>query len=491
MPNTQAFDDLWEQALEKYFKSTDRTDSEKALLKKLKSPDDLEKQLEKDHTKCDRFREKHGKLTGRLKAAIQPFTVLSNVASSAVSLSPFAPASTVFGAVVFLVQAADGVSDAYDWIDQLFDKLGDFTVRLDGYCKGDISAHLGAKVVQILECLLEILSRSEKTIKDGRWKKYAAVVFLGKDEEIKVSFDKLANLFENEHRLVSAITLATNQRMDKRIEEIEKVAKETLEAANIIQQNQFRDKILDWISSTDFPAQQSDIIAGREEGTGERFLNAPKFENWIRGSKQTLFCPGMPGAGKTVMAAIAIDHLSRTIQNDNIGVAYIYCHYKMRVDRHATILLAAILRQLVQARSSIPEPISRMYEQYSTRGTMPSAGEIYSALQSMLRYYSSVYLVVDALDECLDKKGTRPPLLARIRDLQRGTDADLHLMVTSRGIPEIMEEFGEVTKLEVRASDEDVKKFVAGQLDRLPFFRRNEELKDLVENGITEAVDGM
>lgn len=501
MSNTQAFGDLWEEALKKYFESTNRTDSEKALLKKLKSPDDLEALLETDHIGFSGFREKHAKLTGRLKAAVKPFTALSSVVSSAISLSPFAPASTVLGAVVFLVQAADGISDAYDWIDQLFDKLRDFTFRLDEYCKGDINAHLRTNVAQILECLLEILARSEKTIKDGRWKMYAAVVFLGKDEKVKASFDKLTKLFENEHRLASAITFATNQRMDKRIEEIEKAAEEMLRVAKMAeigvnaiqqgQQNQLRNNILDWISLINFPAQQSYFIARREQGTGKRFLNAPQFENWIHRSKQTLFCPGMPGAGKTMTAAIAIDHLSRTIQNDNIGVAYIYCNYKVRVDRHATSLLAAILRQLVQAQPSIPEPISRMYEQYSTRGTMPSAEEIYSALQSVLRCLSSVYLVLDALDECLDEEGTQPPLLAKIRDLQRGADADLHLMVTSRGIPEIIEEFREVPSLEVRASDEDVKIFVAGQLDRLPFFRRNEELKDLVQNGIAQAVDGM
>src|SRR5204863_4760229 len=149
------------------------------------------------------------------------------------------------------VKAADGVSEAYDWIEQLFDKLGDFTVRLDEYVKGGISAHLETKVVQILGCLLQILARSEKAIKDGRWKKYAAVLFLGKDEEIKASFEDLAKLFEDEHRLVSAITFTMNQRMDKRIEEIETTGKQTLEAAkraeigvDAIQQSQLRDTIL-------------------------------------------------------------------------------------------------------------------------------------------------------------------------------------------------------------------------------------------------------
>jgi hypothetical protein len=501
MSTKHAFDNLWERALHKYFTSTDRTYSEKDLLKQLKSPDDLQKQIETNHNKFSSFRERHGKFTNRLKAAVQPFMALSSIASSAVSLSPFAPASTILGAVVFLVKAAGGVSEAYDWIEQLFDKLGDFTLRLGEYIKGGISVHLEGKVVQILGCLLEILARSEKTIKDGRWKKYAAVLFLGKDDEIKTSFEDLAKLFEDEQRLVSAITFATNQRMDRRIEEIEKTGKQTLEAAkraetgvDAIQLGQFRDIILKWISSIDFPAQQSDIINQRQKETGHWFLDAPEFNNWIHGSKQTLFCPGMPGAGKTMMAAMAIDHLSRTILNDTNGVAYIYCSYKMRVVQSTTILLAAILRQLVQAQRSIPEPVLRLHEHHSRRGTRPSLEEIFSTLQSILRNYSSVYLVVDALDECLDKDCTHSQLLARVRDLQK--EANLDLMVTSRFIPEIEEEieekFKQATRLEVRASDEDVKRFVMGQIYRLPkCIRRDDELQSLVQDRIVEAADGM
>lgn len=63
----------------------------------------------------------------------------------------------------------------------------------------------------------------------------AAVLFLGKDEEVKASFKDLSKLFEDEQRLVIAIAFATNQRMDKRTEEIEKTGKQTLEAAKRIE----------------------------------------------------------------------------------------------------------------------------------------------------------------------------------------------------------------------------------------------------------------
>ncbi|KAI9782990.1 MAG: hypothetical protein M1816_001650 [Peltula sp. TS41687] len=262
---------------------------------------------------------------------------------------------------------------------------------------------------------------------------------------------------------------------------------------NAVEQEQNRqrhDNILAWISSTDFPAQQSDFIARRQPGTGLWFLDAPEFRGWIQGSKQTLFCPGIPGAGKTMMAALAIDHLSGTVQSDTTAMAYIYCNYKAQAEQTTSRLLAAILKQLVQIRPSIAEPVTRLYNHHAGRGRRPSLDEIIGALQSILANYSTVYVIIDALDECPVEDGTRSQLLTKLRDLQRKTD--LRLMVTSRFIPTIEMEFRSMIRLEVRARDADVKRFVAGQMDRLPkCIQRDDKLQDFVQDKIAEAADGM
>jgi hypothetical protein len=247
---------------------------------------------------------------------------------------------------------------------------------------------------------------------------------------------------------------------------------------------------MDWISSTDFQTQQDDTIARRQEGTGLWFVNSPEFTNWLHEPKQTLFCPGIPGAGKTMIAAIAVDHLLKTVRSNAIGVSYIYCNYKAQADQNTTTLLAAILKQLVRNRPSIADPVTCLYDLHATDNTRPSLDEIFSALQSVLTIYSTVYVVIDALDECPDKDGTRSQLLAKLRDLQRKTD--LHLMATSRLIPDIVQEFNGMPMLEVRASDADVQQFVAGQICRLPkCIQRDNKLQGSVRDKIVEAVDGM
>lgn len=260
-----------------------------------------------------------------------------------------------------------------------------------------------------------------------------------------------------------------------------------------IQLGQHRQQIrelLEWISSTDFPSQLSDIITKRQAGTGQWFLESPEFNNWLSGLEETLFCPGIPGAGKTMISGIAVDHLYKSIHNQSIGVAYVFCNYKVQSEQNTLSLLSAILKQLVQAQPSAAEAANALYELHSPRKTMATVDEILNALKVTLNNFSTVYIVVDALDECSDEHKSPLRLLEKLRDVQNG--GDIRLMVTSRFIPDIQEEFKSAPKLEVRASPQDVAKFVKGQIPRLnKCVQRDNELQGEIEEHIVKAVDGM
>ncbi|EMD88006.1 hypothetical protein COCC4DRAFT_51902 [Bipolaris maydis ATCC 48331] len=249
-------------------------------------------------------------------------------------------------------------------------------------------------------------------------------------------------------------------------------------------------KIVEWISPMNYPAQQSDIISRRQEGTGQWFLDAPEFARWLGEPKGRIFCPGIPGAGKTMVAAIAIDHLLHSTQNRSIGVAYVYCNYQEQNEQNASSMLAAIVKQLVQNLPPAAKPVELLHQKHHVHGTKPTVDEIFSALEEVVGDYYIVYIVIDALDECRDSDGTRRQFLAKLRDLQAGHD--VRLMATSRSISEIMNWFNEGLKLEVQASKEDVKRFVAGRMCELPkCIQRDPELQEVVQEKISEAVDGM
>jgi hypothetical protein len=174
----------------------------------------------------------------------------------------------------------------------------------------------------------------------------------------------------------------------------------------------------------------------------------------------------------------------------NVGVAYIYCDYKGQ-DQTALNLVASLLRQLVQRRSVIPEELMAVYEKHKSKHTHPSLAEYSSLLQLVLRGFSQVFIVIDALDEYTEDDGTRDSFLTEIRKLQ----PDIHLLVTSRWVPNIEHEFEESSRLEIRASDEDVKIYLearvvkAARLQRL--VKEDPKLHDEIIETIAKNSQGM
>ncbi|EPS35974.1 hypothetical protein H072_10610 [Dactylellina haptotyla CBS 200.50] len=97
-------------------------------------------------------------------------------------------------------------------------------------------------------------------------------------------------------------------------------------------------EILNWLA-TDYGSQQSDYIRLRQPGTGQWLLDSSMFETWLTTDNQVLYCPGIPGAGKTITTANAVDHLEKLYQDyESVGIAYIYCNFK----RHNEFLLAKL-----------------------------------------------------------------------------------------------------------------------------------------------------
>ncbi|KAI8239561.1 Vegetative incompatibility protein HET-E-1 [Colletotrichum sp. SAR 10_99] len=84
-------------------------------------------------------------------------------------------------------------------------------------------------------------------------------------------------------------------------------------------------EILDWLTATDYAPQQRDHLSRRYNGTNQWLVDSDEYKSWVSGQNQTLICPGMPGAGKTIMASVVVDDLFHRYQDDSdVGVAYVY-----------------------------------------------------------------------------------------------------------------------------------------------------------------------
>ncbi|KAH7014764.1 hypothetical protein EDB80DRAFT_566297 [Ilyonectria destructans] len=246
-------------------------------------------------------------------------------------------------------------------------------------------------------------------------------------------------------------------------------------------------KILNWVAPFDYTIQQN-YFRQRKAGTGEWLLDSAEFKAWVGTEKQTLFCPGIPGAGKTILTSIVIDELtSRFGNDDSFGIAYIYCNFRRKHKQMAEDLLANLLRQLAQDRPSLPESVQSLYK--DCKKQRPSFEEISTTLQSVSQMYSKVFIIIDALDECETLEGCRSTFLEAIFHLQAKCKASI--FATSRFIPEITEEFNGCVQLEIHAKAEDVGIYVDGRISHLPsFVRSRQDLQQEIKTEIIKTVDG-
>ena len=251
--------------------------------------------------------------------------------------------------------------------------------------------------------------------------------------------------------------------------------------------------ILDWLTKTTYGPKQTDNFSRRQNGTGRWLLESNEFLKWIVETKQTLFCPGMPGAGKTLLTSTVVNDLSTMFRNDDsVGIAYLYCEFNRQNDQKPIDLLLSLLRQLIQRRPPVPENLKSLYEQHRKDDTKPSFSEVSQILELIVHSYSRAFIIIDALDECQVSEGGRNKFLSEIFNLQTKTGANV--FATSRRIPDIIHEFEKQKSisLEVQARDEDIRTYLDPRMLELPLFvRRSQSLQERIKTAVLEAADGM
>ncbi|KAF3270847.1 hypothetical protein TWF217_007122 [Orbilia oligospora] len=111
--------------------------------------------------------------------------------------------------------------------------------------------------------------------------------------------------------------MPTLRKIEHQLEEVSKCIK-GLRSAQLCQEDQ---AILNWLTPNDYSLQQNDICRNKRAGTGKWLLNSSEYQYWLATEKQTLFCPGIPGAGKTALTSTIISDLySRFREKSDVGV---------------------------------------------------------------------------------------------------------------------------------------------------------------------------
>ena len=196
--------------------------------------------------------------------------------------------------------------------------------------------------------------------------------------------------------------------------------------------------ILDWLSSLNFLEQQRLEFLKAFPGTCEWFLSSPEYDAWKQKQQRILYCSAIGGAGKTILASVAIDDLRMQTAGQDVGIFIIYCKHD-RPDTHSVEKLAmTILRQVVQIKAGLipPDLEDLLTTHYYTKDTKPELDEVLKIVNSLLPTFSSNFIVLDGLDEIMQETA-REAIITFLLTLE----GDNRIMFTSRPIDVIEKMF--------------------------------------------------
>lgn len=250
--------------------------------------------------------------------------------------------------------------------------------------------------------------------------------------------------------------------------------------------------IAEWLTPINYAVQQSDLVSRRHKEAGIWLLESEEFQHWLTQPLEypTLFCPGIPGAGKTVITSIVISYLQDRFQQDNsVGLAHIFCDFRQQDIQNPTALVASLLRQL--ARGQHAEPLRALYKKSQFEQSYPSQPDLVNTLRTVVSSYSRVIILIDALDEFQALEG-RETFLREPFTLQENAEMNVSIFATSR-YGEIIEAFFENSlKRPIHANEADVRNYLDDKLEKFqPWVAKNHSLKEDIKAKISEAVDGM
>jgi NACHT domain. len=272
-------------------------------------------------------------------------------------------------------------------------------------------------------------------------------------------------------------------------------------------------ELLQWLSSADYSPQQADFLRQREEGTGQWFIESHQFQEWYspcylhtclipilpqanqstRLSRKpvTLFCPGIPGAGKTILVSIIIDYLQRNLADCDAGIAYLYCNFRRVDDQSVEQLIANLVKQLLRNKFPPPPAVMDVYARHEKHRSQPSLSDLEEMFHAVAALYKDrAFVVVDALDECQMNDNVRFKFIETLLRLQ-SRKTNINLLATSRPVPDIVEAFNGHPRLEIVAQRDDIERYMRNRMSNLRAVSKYPDLQHEIISCIASVADGM
>ena len=188
-----------------------------------------------------------------------------------------------------------------------------------------------------------------------------------------------------------------------------------------------------------------------------------------------------------------VNYLECSHPFEDHAVAVLYLSYRDQKEQLAKNLIGSLVRQVAHRKRTLSDDIIGLYNNHTLKRSRPTINELSNLLRSEITHLSEVFVLVDAMDECSVNNDTREELLTTLQSLLEMPN--VRLMVTSRPVASIEAHLQGMAYLEIRAADEDIRKYVEDRIPKerrlIPYVRGDDAFRVSIIDTIIAKAQGM
>lgn len=226
----------------------------------------------------------------------------------------------------------------------------------------------------------------------------------------------------------------------------------------------------------------------REENTCRWIFDLDEYKSWqAKDDSNLLWVNGGPGYGKSILMSTVIESLKaeRADAHDYL-VQYFFCRGGDDATQTTARILQSLVYQLYALAVPSPELLDKCNEvMRKSNNSKKSSGKLDDAKVKTYNIQSSfaglvkalgkrIYLIVDALDECIDRK--EKGLVKELLDLVQMSGPQLKVLVCSRPESDLGDALSAVPGIKCEGrNEEDIRRNVKAELSTLPGWTSTEK----------------
>lgn len=222
-------------------------------------------------------------------------------------------------------------------------------------------------------------------------------------------------------------------------------------------------------------------------GTCLWFLDGSAFRKWCTTPNTKLWISGIPGAGKTVLSALAIEH-ALVNSSKTKAVIFYYCSHQNDRSRLLTGIFSCFIGQLARHNEDCMALLQAKFE-HAAHVDAPTwvndESDLMALLNSMFLCFEEVSILIDGVDECHDASSVSEKL-ARLCE-----SPTVRMLISSRQEHDMKWSLEDFQPLSIAAESQDLRLYVPAEIGiRQKRKRLRIQDPDLKDEMIDRLVDG-